>query len=206
MRARLDMAGQAWEDSRFEANGAIAKHEEVGRLDDLRYPTGRFSSVKRPLTAAERASKIQAIREAPQRIRSAVTGLSAAQLDTPYREGGWTVRQVVHHVVDSHVNAYIRFRLALTEDEPTVRPYQEKLWAELPDAKTMPPETSLAILDGVHARWVTLLEALEAQQFQRPLQHPENGPMTLDMLLELYGWHGRHHEAHITGLRERSGW
>jgi uncharacterized damage-inducible protein DinB len=175
-------------------------------LDDLRYPTGRFSSVKRPLTPAERASKIQAIRETPARMRSAVSGLSAEQLDTPYREGGWTVRQVVHHVVDSHVNAYIRFRLTLTEDEPTVRPYKEKLWAELPDAKTMPPETSLAILDGVHARWVALLEALEPQQFQRPLQHPENGPMTLDMLLELYGWHGRHHEAHITGLRERSGW
>ena len=206
MRARLDMAGQAWEDSRSEANARFEKRTEVGRLDDLRYPIGRFSSVKRPLTPAERASKIQAIREAPARIRTAVTGLSAAQLDTPYREGGWTVRQVVHHVVDSHVNAYVRFRLVLTEDKPTIRTYKEKLWAELPDAKTLPPETSLAILDGVHARWVALLEALDGQQFQRPLHHPENGDMTVDMLLELYGWHGRHHEAHITGLRDRSGW
>ena len=107
-------------------------------LDDLRFPTGRFSSVKRPLTAQERESEIDAIRVAPARIRSAVEGLSDAQLDTRYREGGWTVRQVVHHVVDSHVNAYIRFRLALTEENPTVRPYQEKLWAELPDAKTLP--------------------------------------------------------------------
>jgi uncharacterized damage-inducible protein DinB len=202
MRARLDMAEKAWEDSPFQAT----EHERRLGLDDLRYPTGRFSSVKRPLTDAERSAKIDAIRATPARIRAAVESLSDAQLDTPYREGGWTVRQVVHHVVDSHVNAYVRFRLALTEEKPTVRPYQEKLWAELPDAKTLPVGPSLAILDGVHARWVALLETLEPRQFLRPLYHPENGDMTIDMLLELYGWHGRHHESHITGLRQRRGW
>ena len=203
MRARLDMAEKAWEDSPSQA---IEHERRLRGLDDLRFPTGRFSSVKRPLTDEERASKIDAIRSAPARIRSAVSGLSDAQLDTPYRDGGWTVRQVVHHVVDSHLNAYIRFRLALTEEKPTIRPYQEKLWAELPDAKTLPVEPSLAILDGVHARWVALLESLQPPQFLRPLDHPEVGEMTVDMMLELYGWHGRHHEAHITGLRARSGW
>jgi uncharacterized damage-inducible protein DinB len=174
-------------------------------LDDFRYPTGRFSSVKRPLTPAERVTKIDAIRAAPKRIRAAVTGLTDRQLDTPYREGGWTVRQVVHHVVDSHVNAYVRCKLALTEEKPTIRPYDEKLWSELPDAK-MPVEASLAMLDALHARWVALLEALEDEQFVRPFHHPENGDRTLDWMLELYAWHGRHHEGHITGLRERSGW
>jgi len=175
-------------------------------VDDLRFPTGRFSSVKRPLTPGERAAKIEAIRTAPAKLRSAVAGLNDQQLDTPYRDGGWTVRQVVHHVVDSHVNAYVRFRLALTEDNPTIRPYQEKLWAELPDAKTLPPEASLAILDAVHARWVALLETLGPDQCRRPLRHPDSGDMTVDTMLELYGWHGAHHAAHITGLRSRSGW
>jgi uncharacterized damage-inducible protein DinB len=174
--------------------------------DDQRYPTGRFSSVKRPLTPAERAASIEAIRVHPKRIRAAVGGLSESQLDTPYRDGGWTVRQVVHHVVDSHTNAYIRFKLAITEDNPTVRPYQEKLWAELPDAKTMPVEASLSILDGIHARWAVLLESLAPEQFRRPLHHPEMGDITIDTLVELYGWHGAHHVAHITGLRARKGW
>ena len=173
---------------------------------DTRYPTGRFSSVRRPLTADERASCIDAIRIHPAKIRAAVAGLSDEQLDTPYREGGWTLRQVVHHVVDSHTNAYIRFKLAVTEDKPTVRPYQEKLWAELPDAKTLPVEASLSILDGLHARWVAFLESLAQDQFRRPLHHPEIGDITVDTLLELYGWHGAHHVAHITGLRERMGW
>lgn len=175
-------------------------------MDDPRFPTGRFSSVKRPLTLDERRARIDAIRAAPGRFRTAVAGLSDAQLDTPYRDGGWTVRQVVHHVVDSHLNAYVRFKLALTEQKPTIRPYDEKLWSELPDAKTLPVEVSLAILEALHTRWVALLDALEAEQFGRPLHHPENGDMTLDSLLELYAWHGRHHEAHVTGLRERSGW
>ena len=175
-------------------------------MDDLRFPTGRFSSVKRPLTPAERASKIDAIRKTPARLRAAVKGLSDVQLDTPYREGGWTVRQVVHHVVDSHVNAYVRFKLALTEENPTIKPYQEKLWAELPDAKTLPVESSLAILDALHARWVAVLETLGPEQCGRTLKHPESGDMTIDSLLEVYGWHGPHHEAHITGLRARKGW
>ncbi len=179
---------------------------DTASVGDSRYPTGRFSSVKRPLTRDERASRIDAIRTHPVRIRAAVAGLGDEQLDTPYRDGGWTVRQVVHHVVDSHTNAYIRFRLAITEDKPTIRPYQEKLWAELPDAKTLPVETSLAILDGLHARWVALLEALTPEQFQRGLHHPEMGDLTVDVLLELYGWHGAHHVAHITALRERMRW
>lgn len=173
---------------------------------DPRYPTGRFSSVKRPLSRDERASRIDAIRSHPSRIRAAVAGLRDEQLDTPYRAGGWTVRQVVHHVADSHANAYIRFKLAVTEDKPTVRPYQEKLWAELPDAKALPVEASLSILDGLHARWVALLESFAPDQFQRPLHHPEIGDITVDTLLELYGWHGAHHVAHITGLRQRMGW
>jgi uncharacterized damage-inducible protein DinB len=175
-------------------------------VDDLRFPTGRFSSVKRPLTREERGAKIEAIRVAPNRLREAVAGLEDGQLDTPYRDGGWTVRQVVHHVVDSHVNAYTRFRLALTEDNPTIRPYQEKLWAELPDAKTLPVEASLAILDALHARWVALLDTLGPEQCRRPLHHPESGDQTIDSLLELYAWHGAHHTAHITGLRSRKGW
>jgi uncharacterized damage-inducible protein DinB len=175
-------------------------------LDDPRFPTGRFASVKRPLTPAERAAKIDTIRTTPSRMRAAVAGLSDAQLDTPYREGGWSVRQVVHHVVDSHLNAYVRFKLALTEENPTVRPYDEKLWAELPDARTLPVEASLAMLDGLHARWVALLDVLEPAQFQRPLHHPEAGRMTVDGLLELYAWHGPHHEGHIMGLRARKGW
>jgi uncharacterized damage-inducible protein DinB len=175
-------------------------------IDDPRYPTGRFASVKRPLTAAERASLIDAIRSHPARMRAAVVGLDDRQLDTPYREGGWTLRQVVHHVVDSHTNAYIRFKLAITEDEPTIRPYQEKLWAELPDAKTLPVEASLSILDALHARWVAFLETLTPEQCRRALRHPEVGDLTVDAMLELYGWHGAHHVAHVTGLRERMGW
>jgi len=174
--------------------------------DALKYPTGRYASVKRPLTAHERGDLIAAIREHPAKMRSAVAGLGEAQLDTPYRDGGWTVRQVVHHVVDSHTNAYIRFKLAVTEERPTVRAYSEKLWAELPDARTLPVEASLAILDGLHARWAAFLDGLAPEHFQRPLHHPEMGDLTVDALLELYGWHGAHHVAHITGLRARKGW
>jgi uncharacterized damage-inducible protein DinB len=175
-------------------------------VDDLRFPTGRFSSVKRPLTPAERSAKIEAIRGTPARLRAAVAGLSDPQLDTPYRDGGWTVRQVVHHVVDSHLNAYVRCKLALTEENPTIKPYQEKLWAELPDSKTLPVETSLAMLEALHARWVALLDSLGPEHCRRTLHHPESGDMTIDSLLELYGWHGLHHEGHITGLRARMGW
>jgi len=175
-------------------------------MSDVRYPIGPFKSVQRTLTGGEREKLIDAIEVAPARIRAAASGLSDEQLDTPYRDGGWTVRQVVHHVVDSHVNAYCRFKLALTEDNPTIRTYEEKEWAELPDGKSDPIEGSLAILDALHPRWVSLLRRMEPSDFERPLHYPGIGDRKVDVLLEIYGWHGAHHEAHITSLRERMGW
>jgi uncharacterized damage-inducible protein DinB len=174
--------------------------------DDPRYPIGPFRSEGRPLEPGERSRLIDAIEAHPANMRAAVAGLDDAQLDTPYRQGGWTVRQVVHHVVDSHLNSYIRFKLAVTEDNPRITTYQEKAWAELPDGKTGAVETSLAILDAFHARWVAFLRALPDDAFTRTVDHPEIGPVTVDTLLEIYGWHCPHHEAHVTGLRERSGW
>jgi uncharacterized damage-inducible protein DinB len=135
-----------------------------------------------------------------------VKGLSAQQLDTPYREGGWTVRQVVHHVPDSHLNSYIRFKLALTEEEPTIRPYMEDRWAELPEARTAPIELSLSLLEDLHKRWILMLRAIQPTEWKRTFRHPEIGPMTLEKNLALYAWHGRHHVAHVTALRERMGW
>lgn len=173
---------------------------------DVRYPIGPFSSKQRPLTEDERTSLIDAIAAHPAHMRAAVDGLDDTQLDTPYREGGWTVRQVVHHVVDSHVNSYVRFRLGATEENATVGTYREAAWAELPDARTAPVEMSLAILDALHPRWVMSLRSLTPEDFRRTMQHPEVGEVTLDMLLEIYGWHCPHHEAHITQLRERMGW
>lgn len=173
---------------------------------DPRYPIGPFRPLARPLTPEERAERIRIIEAHPGRMRAAVADLDDAQLDTPYRDGGWTVRQVVHHVVDSHLNAYVRFKLAVTEDHPTVGTYEEKLWAELPDAREAPVEGSLQILESLHRRWVAFLRNLEADDFRRPLSHPESGDITVDTLLELYGWHGPHHEAHITSLRESRGW
>jgi hypothetical protein len=175
-------------------------------MDDLRYPIGPLAPVGRPLTSEERAGLIDAIEDHPSRMRAAVDGLRDEQLDTPYREGGWTPRQVVHHVVDSHVNAYVRFKLALTEDNPTVSTYEEHLWAELPDGKSAPVEGSLAILDTLHARWVSFLRDLTPEDFGRPLHYPGIGDVKVDLLLEIYGWHGPHHEAHVTTLRERMGW
>ncbi|HET9949510.1 MAG TPA: putative metal-dependent hydrolase [Longimicrobiales bacterium] len=160
----------------------------------------------RPLEPDERLAHIGAIQGHPARMRVALSGLSDEQLDTPYRAGGWTLRQVVHHVADSHVNAYVRFKLAVTEDRPTVKTYEEHLWAELPDGRSGPIEVSLAILDALHARWVTFLGSLTPEQFARELHYPGLGAITVDSLLELYAWHGRHHEAHVTGLRERMGW
>ncbi len=179
--------------------------EEVMK-DDPRYPTGPFRSVGRKLTPAEREALIDAIAAHPDRMRAAVAGLGDAQLDTPYRDGGWTVRQVAHHVVDSHLNAYIRFKLAVTEEMPRIVTYEQAVWAELPDGKTAPVEGSLRILDALHARWVSFLRALPPEAFARTLDHPEMGRMTVDALLEHYGWHGPHHEAHVTKLREREGW
>ena len=172
---------------------------------DLRYPIGKV--VRTPqLTAEERTSAIDALADAPRALRAAVANLSDAQLDTPYRPDGWTVRQVVHHVADSHMNAYSRFRLALTEDNPAIKPYDEARWAELEDARTMPVDVSLDLLDRMHARLVTLLRSLHEGDFKRALNHAQNGPMTLDALLGMYSWHGRHHVAHVSSLRTRMQW
>jgi uncharacterized damage-inducible protein DinB len=162
--------------------------------------------VRDVLTPDERAAMIEQIAAAPQKMRDAVAGLTPRQLETPYRDGGWTLRQVVHHVPDSHMNSYVRFNLALTEQTPTIRPYDEARWAELADSVDTPPETSMALLESLHDRWVRLLRSMSADDFQRTLNHPENGLMTLDAMLALYAWHGRHHVAHITSTRTRNGW
>ena len=172
---------------------------------DLRYPIGEFVPATQ-LSSEKRNTYINQIAEAPARLRAAVTGLSPQQLDTPYRPGGWTVRQVVHHVPDSHMNSYIRCKLALTEQEPTIKPYQEDLWAQLADTRTTPVEVSLQLLECLHQRWTALLRALQTQDWLRKFCHPELGELTLDTNLALYAWHGRHHVAHITSLRERLGW
>ncbi|MEX2601140.1 MAG: bacillithiol transferase BstA [Balneolaceae bacterium] len=172
---------------------------------DLRYPIGHFKP-KEPLTSAERQTFIGQIEQAPDALRSAVEGLTPEQLDTPYRPDGWTVRQVVHHIPDSHLNAYIRFRLALTEDLPTIKPYDEAKWAELPDARTAETGISLDLLEALHRRWVLLLRSMSDRECTRRLNHPEQGIVTLDRFIGLYAWHGRHHIAHITSLRERNGW
>lgn len=172
--------------------------------DDLRYPIGAW--VRPTVTSAlERTAWINAVTALPAELRAAIAGLSDAQLDTAYRPGGWTLRQVVHHVADSHVNAYVRFKLALSEDNPTIRPYDEAEWAKLPDSK-LPVDVSLRIVEAVHERWVALLRALPAEAFSRPFQHPESGAQTLDTALSQYAWHGRHHVAHVTGLRAREVW
>ena len=174
--------------------------------DDLRFPIGPFTYAG-PATAEERRQRIAQIERTPEELRAAARGLSAAQLDTPYRPGGWTVRQVVHHLPDSHLNAFIRFKLALTESSPTIKPYAEARWAELGDVAGTPIEVSLRLLDALHERWVVLLRSLAPAEFERTLFHPErNATMTLDELLALYAWHGPHHTAHITRLRARSEW
>ena len=174
-------------------------------MDDLRFPVGPF--VFDPATTpVKRAACIREIAEAPALMRAAVTGLTEAQIETPYRPGGWTVRQVVHHVPDSHLNAYCRYKLALTEDNPTIKPYDEAAWANLADTARTPVAVSLAALDALHTRWVALLEAMTPADFARPLQHPERGAISLDWMLQLYAWHGRHHAAHVTALRAREGW
>jgi len=172
---------------------------------DLSYPIGKFH-YGGPTTDEQRRKSIDQIAHAPSNLRSAIAGLSVQHLDTPYRPGGWTVRQVVHHVPDSHMNAYIRFKLALTEEEPTIKPYAEDRWAELADTGTTPVEVSLTMLDALHDRWVRLLRALKTDDWKRTFRHPELGAMNLEKTLALYAWHGRHHVAHITSLREREGW
>ena len=174
-------------------------------MTDPRYPIGKWDR-RDTLTPGERAAMIAQIGEVPARMRTAIAGLDEAQLDTPYREGGWTVRQVVHHVPDSHLNSYTRFKLALTEEEPTIRPYDEAKWAALSDSRDTPVETSLTMLDALHDRWTILLRAMSDDDFRRTLRHPDIGVMSLDALLSLYAWHGRHHVGHVTSLRERMGW
>ena len=172
---------------------------------DLSYPIGRFTPLT-PGTAAVRAVAVADIAALPRNIRAAVAGLTDAQLDTPYRPGGWTVRQLVHHVADSHMNGFIRLKLALTEDTPTIKPYDEKSWARLADT-SLPIEISLAILDNVHARWDVINRGLTPDHFQRTFFHPEmQKHLTIDAHVQLYGWHSNHHVAHITGLRQREGW
>lgn len=172
---------------------------------ELRYPIGKYQPVEK-LSEENRKQLMAQIEEAPGKLRAAVAGLSREQLATPYRDGGWTVQQVVHHLADSHMNSYVRFKLALTEDEPTIKPYNETRWAELSDSKMTPMETSLALMDGLQERWINLLRGMSAADFARKMRHPERGTVTLDDYLGLYAWHDRHHVAHITGLRERKGW
>ena len=173
---------------------------------DLRYPVGRFTFPETVAPAQARAW-IDDIAHAPKALRAAVEGLDAKQLATPYRPGGWSVRQVVHHLADSHLNAYTRFKLALTEERPTIKPYDEAAWAALPDSDTVPITVSLDLLEAVHIRWDAVLRAMRPEQMERGFVHPEHGRfMRLDGVLGLYAWHGKHHVAHITALREREGW
>ena len=174
-------------------------------MTDPRYPIGKFS-YDGTLSAGQKQQFLNDIEQAPGQLSAAVKGLTAAQLDTPYRDGGWTVRQLAHHVPDSHMNAYVRFKLALTEDEPTIKPYAENLWAQLGDVSATPVETSLCLLNCLHTRWMKLLRAMTAEQWKRTMRHPEQGVMTLERVLALYAWHGRHHVAHVTTLRESKGW
>lgn len=172
---------------------------------DPRYPIGKFQW-RGAVSPAERAEHIARIAACPAEMRAAVRGLEDPQLDTPYRDGGWTVRQVVHHVPDSHMNAYIRFKLGLTEETPTIKPYEEDGWAQLPDSRAAPVGLSLDLLENLHARWVLVLRAMRETDFQRPINHPESGVQSLDRLLALYAWHGAHHTAHVTSLRAKRGW
>ena len=164
-------------------------------MSDPRYPVGPWDR-KDKFTPAERSEHIDVIAGTPAALRAALSGLSDAQLDTPYREGGWTLRQVAHHVPDSHANAYIRVKLALTEDNPTIKPYDEAAWARLADM-TLDPAVSLQILDGLHQRWHAMLLAMTGADFAREAVHPEHGPKTVDWFLQLYAWHGRHHVGHV---------
>ena len=169
---------------------------------DPRFPTGTFT-FDPDVTPEKRRRAIETIRETPAKLRAAAAGMTDAQLDTPYRDGGWTARQVIHHVPESHANAFIRFKLGMTEDNPTIKPYNEDAWVKLPDVPRAPIEWSLTLLDGLHLRWVSLLDVMRAEDFTRGLVHPERGPVTLDWMLQLYAWHGPHHTAHVELVKNR---
>lgn len=178
-------------------------------MPDWRYPIGRFEWIppqNDEQMAKRRVHSIEVLAEAPGNLGAAVEGLTAQQLDAPYRPEGWTVRQVVHHVPDSHMQAYSRFKLALTEDQPAIKTYREDEWARLSDSFTTPVDVSLQLLAALHRRWVELLRSMRTADFARTLIHPEHGLLHLDQMLALYAWHSQHHTAHITSLRERSGW
>ena len=175
-------------------------------MSDLRYPVGKFE-IPPSISAGDRARYIDQIAAAPAALQQAVAGLSEAQLDTPYRDGGWTVRQVAHHVPDSHLNAYLRMKFGLTEDHPPVRPYDQDAWAKTPEYTTTPVAVSLQLLEALHVRWVNLMRGMSPRDFARTIQHPEwKVPYTLDLVACHYAWHGRHHTGHITELRKRKGW
>ena len=174
-------------------------------MEDLRYPIGKFKKTPSP-TPQDRQRWIEAIESAPGQLRLAVGGLSAKQLDTPYRPQGWTVRQVVHHLTDSHLNGYVRTKWALTEDNPTIKAYDQARWAEVPEARSGDLELSLPLLESLHRRWSEVLHSFEPDTWSRTFQHPEGGTISLDVNTAIYAWHGAHHIAHITGLRQREGW
>jgi uncharacterized damage-inducible protein DinB len=174
-------------------------------MSDLRFPIGKFHFEGSP-TPREKETFLEDMARTPAHMRAAIRGLTETQLDTRYRPEGWTVRQVVHHVPDSHLNSYVRFKLALTEEDPTIKLYAEDRWAELADTRATPIDVSLTLLESLHDRWLRLLRALTPAQWQRTYRHPEMGPMTLEKTLALYAWHGRHHVAHITELRKRMSW
>ena len=174
-------------------------------MSDLRYPVGKFT-YDNPPDETQRKKFIDDIEKAPAALRAAIKGLSPEQIETPYRDGGWTVRQVIHHVPESHMNAYIRFKLALTEDAPTIKPYMEDRWANTQEVHSTPLETSFALMDSLHDRWVRLLRSLKPEEWKRNFHHPEMGNVPLEKNLALYAWHGRHHTAHITELRKRNNW
>jgi len=179
--------------------------QTLSQLDTLRYPVGHFQAPAEN-GVAERATYIETLRRLPERLKAAVAGLNDMQLDTPYREGGWTVRQLVHHVADSHANAYVRIKLALTEEWPTIKPYEEAEWAKLADSQ-LPVDVSLDLLTALHTRWVALLESLGEADFDRGYVHPATGKkQAIGEVIALYSWHSRHHTAHVTELRSRMGW
>src|SRR4051812_1487711 len=174
--------------------------------DDLRYPVGRLQLRKEPLTAVERRGFVETIAACPGNLRNAIAGLNEQQLEAPYRDGGWTVRQVVHHVPESHMNAYMRHKLALTEDNPTIKPYEESEWAKTGDVKTTPIDVSLTLLESLHARWDKVWASMRDDEFARTFVHPDHGGVDLDWLVQMYAWHSRHHVGHINALRTRNGW